>query len=59
MTASQIVNEVLARYETHGHRRYGENVTELQHALQCAMFAQRAGEPAHSCLACAGNKECA
>lgn len=52
MTASQIINEVFARYETHGHRQYGEDVTELQHALQCAMLAARAGEPAHIVAAC-------
>ncbi|MBS1811425.1 MAG: HD domain-containing protein [Acidobacteria bacterium] len=52
MTASQIINQVFALYETRGHRQYGEEVTELQHALQCAMFAERAGEPAHIVAAC-------
>lgn len=52
MAASQIINEILALYEARGHRRYGEDVTELQHALQCAMFAQRTGEPAHMVAAC-------
>lgn len=52
MIASQIINDVFALYETGGHRQYGEEVTELQHALQCAMFAQRAGEPAHMIAAC-------
>ena len=52
MIASQIINEVFARYEMHGHRQYGEEVTELQHALQCAMFAQHAGEPVHMVAAC-------
>ena len=36
--------DVLATYREHGHRHYGENVTELEHALQCATFAQQAGE---------------
>ena len=38
------LDEVLAAYREHGHRHYGEDVTELQHALQCATFAQQAGE---------------
>jgi phosphonate degradation associated HDIG domain protein len=39
------LEEVLNTYREHGHRLYGESVTELQHALQCATFAQKAGEP--------------
>jgi phosphonate degradation associated HDIG domain protein len=39
------LNDVLQRYREHGHRLYGEQVTELQHALQCATLAQEAGEP--------------
>ena len=38
------LDEVLAAYREHGHRHYGEDVTELEHALQCATFAQQAGE---------------
>jgi len=41
----QSLDDVLASYREHGHRHYGEDVTELQHALQCATFAQQAGEP--------------
>lgn len=52
MNASQVIYEVFALYEAHGHRQYGEVVTELQHALQCAYLAQRAGEPAHIVAAC-------
>ncbi len=52
MVAAQIINEIFVLYETRGHRRYGEDVTELQHALQCALFAKRAGEPAHMVAAC-------
>jgi phosphonate degradation associated HDIG domain protein len=37
--------DVVATYRTLGHRHYGEAVTELEHALQCATFAQQAGEP--------------
>lgn len=39
------LDDVLQTYREHGHRHYGEDVTELQHALQCATFAQQAGEP--------------
>ena len=39
------LEDVLKTYREHGHRAYGESVTELQHALQCATFAQQAGEP--------------
>ncbi len=39
------LEDVLKTYREHGHRLYGESVTELQHALQCATFAQQAGEP--------------
>lgn len=35
---------VIATYREHGHRAYGESVTELEHALQCATFARQAGE---------------
>jgi phosphonate degradation associated HDIG domain protein len=38
------LEEVLQVYREHGHRHYGENVTELEHALQCATFAVEAGE---------------
>jgi phosphonate degradation associated HDIG domain protein len=41
---SHTFDEVVATYRTFGHRHYGEDVTELQHALQCATFAQDAGE---------------
>lgn len=39
------LEDVLNTYREHGHLLYGESVTELQHALQCATFAQQAGEP--------------
>jgi len=41
----QSLDDVLATYREHGHRHYGEDVTQLQHALQCATFAQQADEP--------------
>ena len=45
MKPSEIVDEIFATYRDRGHRSYGENVTELQHALQCATFAQANSEP--------------
>lgn len=33
------LDELFALYEVHGHRRYGEDVTGLEHALQCAALA--------------------
>jgi phosphonate degradation associated HDIG domain protein len=39
------LDDLLRTYREHGHRHYGEQVTELQHALQCAVFAEQAGEP--------------
>ena len=39
------LDDVLRTYRVPGHRHYGEDVTELQHALQCAAFARQAGEP--------------
>jgi [1-hydroxy-2-(trimethylamino)ethyl]phosphonate dioxygenase len=38
------IEDVLLRYQQYGHRMYGESVTELGHALQCATLAQQAGE---------------
>jgi phosphonate degradation associated HDIG domain protein len=44
MRPPESLDELLAVYHERGHRQYGESVTELQHALQCATFAERAGE---------------
>ena len=38
------LEDVLQTFRNHGHRQYGEDVTELQHALQCATLARQAGE---------------
>lgn len=38
-SAQQIVNEILSLLETGRHIHYGEEVTQLQHALQCARLA--------------------
>ena len=39
IAAPTTVDELFALYETHGHRKYGEDVTGLDHALQCAQLA--------------------
>lgn len=46
------IDQIFETYRQKGHRRYGENVTELQHALQAATLAQRQGEPDEIVLAC-------
>lgn len=43
-TPAEIVSEIFQVFGAKGHRSYGEEVTELQHALQSATFAQQAGE---------------
>lgn len=48
----QIINDLFALFAERGQRQYGEAVTELEHALQCALFAAQAGEPAHLIAAC-------
>jgi predicted HD phosphohydrolase len=42
---SSSLDDVLRTSSRRGHRAYGESITELEHALQCATFNQRAGEP--------------
>jgi phosphonate degradation associated HDIG domain protein len=49
---SQIAAEILAAFEARGGQHYGEQVTELQHALQCATFARQAGEQPQMIVAC-------
>ena len=44
MTKDDVIDGIIAVYRERGHRAYGESVTELQHGLQCATLAQRAGE---------------
>jgi predicted HD phosphohydrolase len=48
MTSSPVipptnVEELFSLYEGRGHERYGEAITQLQHALQCAALARAAG----------------
>ena len=45
MNKEQMIETVFAPYRERGHGQYGEDVTELQHALQCAMFAAKHNEP--------------
>jgi [1-hydroxy-2-(trimethylamino)ethyl]phosphonate dioxygenase len=52
MKPTEIVDEIFRVFRERGHRSYGEHVTETQHALQCATFAQRAGEPPEVIAAC-------
>ena len=45
-TMRTVVDEILARLEERGGEMYGgEEVTQLQHALQCATLARKAGSP--------------
>ncbi len=52
MVASNVVDQIVGVYRDKGHRHYGESVTELEHALQSAEFASRAGEPKNVVLSC-------
>jgi gamma-butyrobetaine dioxygenase len=39
------VDDIRAAFAKRGHEGYGEGVSQLEHALQCAVFAERAGAP--------------
>lgn len=52
MSPHDIVSRVIDQYNEKGHRSYGEDVTELEHALQCATFARQFGEPDAIVAAC-------
>jgi phosphonate degradation associated HDIG domain protein len=52
MNSSEIVSQVFALYAERGHQTYGEDVTESQHALQCATFARQNGESPAIVAAC-------
>ena len=45
MSAAEAVDQLLALYRARGHERYGERVTQLDHALQCASLAADEGAP--------------
>jgi phosphonate degradation associated HDIG domain protein len=51
-TTDDITQRIFFVFRARGDRHYGENVSELQHALQCAEFASRAGESDAIVLAC-------
>ena len=46
------VDEILDVFYQRGHRHYGEDVSELQHALQSAEFATQFNEPEGIVLSC-------
>jgi phosphonate degradation associated HDIG domain protein len=52
MSPAETVTRVFAEFAAKGHRSYGENVTELQHALQSAHFARQFGETEEIVAAC-------
>ena len=46
-THHPVTREVLQLFQLHGGSRYGgENVSQLEHALQAAYFAEKDGAPA-------------
>jgi phosphonate degradation associated HDIG domain protein len=45
MTPEAVVAEIFALFAERGGERYGERVTQLDHALQCAELARREGAP--------------
>lgn len=47
-----VFDQISAVYAEKGHRHYGENVSELEHALQTAAFARQFGESDAVVLAC-------
>lgn len=38
-----VMQQIRAAFERRGHEGYGEGVSQLEHAIQCAAFAQRDG----------------
>lgn len=52
MNIDQMIDGIFGLYRERGDRLYGEDVTETEHALQCAAFARRAGEPPEIVAAC-------
>jgi len=45
LTVDSFVDEIFALYRQRGHEHYGERVTQLDHALQCAALARAEGAP--------------
>jgi len=52
MDSSSVVSEIFRVFRDRGHRLYGENVTEEQHALQCATLAKNEGQEDALVAAC-------
>lgn len=52
MTPDEVIGTIFRIYAERGHRHYGEDVTESQHALQCATFARENGEDPSIVAAC-------
>ena len=50
--ANQVFDEIHARFLANGHRHYGENVTEQEHALQSAAAAERLNASDEVVVAC-------
>jgi phosphonate degradation associated HDIG domain protein len=46
MSPSSVIDNIFRLFNERGHRHYGEQVSEREHALQTATFAQQFGEPA-------------
>ena len=46
------VDQIFSIFREYGSRHYGENVSELEHALQTAEFAKEFGEPESIVLSC-------
>jgi [1-hydroxy-2-(trimethylamino)ethyl]phosphonate dioxygenase len=51
-TRNIIVDQIIETFRERGGRHYGENVTESQHALQCATFARQNNESPALVAAC-------
>jgi len=49
--ARKKVDEVLRPFLRYGHLHLGEDITQLQHALQCAWFAEQDNAPSHLVIA--------
>ncbi|MGC4045282.1 MAG: HD domain-containing protein [Armatimonas sp.] len=48
----QVVETIFDCFQQRGHQHYGEDVTEQEHALQCAYLAAQAGDPEGLVAAC-------
>lgn len=49
--ARKQIDDVLLPYRRHGHLQLGEDISQLQHGLQCAWYADRDGAPDHMVIA--------